>query len=341
MKPTVHDIANLAGVSLSTVDRVLNGRAGVRAPTRKRVQDIIDQLGFVRDPAAVNLAKGRVYTLTFIVPSNDNSFMQALRAEIAEARERGASERVQIVLVTVPAFDAEALGLAIRSAVETGPDGIALVAIDDGHVRAAVSIAQEAGIPVVTLVSDLPGSGRCHFAGIDNEAAGRTAAALIGRFLDGREGSVGIIAGSLGVRDHRERFDGFRQGLGRDFPTLTTLPVIEGLDEPERVHALTARLIADHPDLIGIYSLGAGNRGLIRALGERQGQNPLRVIAHELTPHTRQALADGLIDVILNQDAGHEVRSAIRVLKARADGQSVIEGQERIRIDIFLKDNLP
>jgi LacI family transcriptional regulator len=44
---------------------------------------------------------------------------------------------------------------------------------------------------------------------------------------------------------------------------------------------------------------------------------------------------------VLNQDAGHEVRSAIRVLKAAADGSTVVEAQERIRIDIFLKDNLP
>jgi LacI family transcriptional regulator len=65
------------------------------------------------------------------------------------------------------------------------------------------------------------------------------------------------------------------------------------------------------------------------------------VIAHELTPHTREGLQADIIDAILNQDAGHEVRSAIRVLKARADGIDVIDAQERIRIDIFLKDNLP
>ncbi len=68
---------------------------------------------------------------------------------------------------------------------------------------------------------------------------------------------------------------------------------------------------------------------------------PVCVIAHELTRHTRAALNDGLIDAVLNQDAGHEVRSAIRVLKAKADGVAVIDAQERICIDIFLKDNLP
>ena len=86
----------------------------------------------------------------------------------------------------------------------------------------------------------------------------------------------------------------------------------------------------------------AGGRAVLFALREI-GQNTSKpiVIAHELTPHTRTALQSGLIEAVLNQDAGHEVRSAIRVLKARADGIGVIEAQERIRIDIFIKDNLP
>ncbi len=60
-----------------------------------------------------------------------------------------------------------------------------------------------------------------------------------------------------------------------------------------------------------------------------------------MTPHSRAGLLSGTIDALLNQNAGHEVRSAIRVLKAKADGLPVIAAQERIRIDIFLKDNLP
>ncbi len=65
------------------------------------------------------------------------------------------------------------------------------------------------------------------------------------------------------------------------------------------------------------------------------------MIAHDLIEHSRRALLDGTFDAVINQDAGHEVRSAIRVLKAHADGIPIIPGQERIRIDIFMRDNLP
>ena len=49
----------------------------------------------------------------------------------------------------------------------------------------------------------------------------------------------------------------------------------------------------------------------------------------------------GTIDIIINQDSGHEVRSAIRVLMSKADRAPIVDSMERIRIDIFLKDNLP
>jgi len=54
-KPTVNDIARVAGVSLATVDRVLNGRSGVRSLTIAKVNKAIDELGYVRDTAAANL----------------------------------------------------------------------------------------------------------------------------------------------------------------------------------------------------------------------------------------------------------------------------------------------
>ncbi|MCZ8179084.1 MAG: LacI family DNA-binding transcriptional regulator [Rhizobium sp.] len=341
MKPTVHDIASRAGVSLATVDRVLNRRPGVSARTREKVDQAVSELGFVRDVAAANLAKGRVYPLTFIIPSNDNSFMRGLRLALDEATERASVERIAIRIVDVPAFDAKALAEALYAAAAEAPAGIAFVAVDAPEVAAAAEHVIAAGIPLVTLVSDLSGVSHDHYAGIDNAAAGRTAASLLGRFAGCRRGKVAVLAGSMLVRDHRERCEAFAAAMSADFPELGLLPVLEGRDDPVAVEQLVSSLFSDRDDIVALYSLGAGNRGLVRALERLAAERRPVVIAHELTETTRGALQSGLIDAVLNQDAGHEVRSAIRVLKAKADGLPVVAAQERIRIDIFLKDNLP
>lgn len=76
MRPTVHDIAAAAGVSLATVDRVLNQRPGVRHVTREKVETAIRELGYIRDVAAANLAKGEpIHWFSYCRPATIPSCM--------------------------------------------------------------------------------------------------------------------------------------------------------------------------------------------------------------------------------------------------------------------------
>ena len=105
--------------------------------------------------------------------------------------------------------------------------------------------------------------------------------------------------------------------------------------------ALTAALLLEHPDLIGLYNAGAGNDGIAEVLEASPRGKDIVWIAHELTANNRRFLINGLADAIINQDPGHEARSAARVLLAHCLGERIIDDQERIRIEIFVRDNLP
>ena len=337
---TIEDVALEAGLSVATVDRVLNGRAAVRPQTALRVEKAIRLLNYQPDRLAARLAKGQEYRFCFVLPEGNNSFMIELGEEVRANASRMVSERVHIDLRLTDVFDAATLATTLDSIGDIY-DGVAVVALDHPRVREAINGLVERGVAVVTLVSDVPSSKRSHYAGIDNSSAGRTAATLMGRYLGNKNGKVGLIAGSLSLRDHIERRFGFEQVMLHEFPHLTILPVLESRDDWQRVEKVTAQMLADHPDLIGIYNVGAGARGIVTALENAGRQKQITYIAHELTDHTRRALVDGTIDVIINQNAGHEVRSAIRVLMAKADKSPLIEAMEQIRIDIFVRDNLP
>lgn len=339
-RTTLQDVARTAGVSLATVDRVLNRRPGVHADTVERVHAAVDRLRYKPDRMAARLARGRDHRFRFVLPSGDNAFMQALEREVRAAAERFADERVLISVANVDVFDGDALAEALEN-LSGEVDGVAVVALDHPRVREAIDDLVESGITVVTLVSDLPRARRAHYIGIDNAAAGRTAASLLGRFLGGRDGKVGLIAGSTSLRDHIERQLGFEQVISRDFPNLTLLPVREGRDDNARAEELATTLLSENPDLIGIYSAGAGNVGIVAALERTERASDVVFIAHELTPFSRRHLIRGTIDAIINQDAGHEARSATRLLMAEREGLPIYSGQERIRIDIFLRENVP
>lgn len=336
-RATLADVARQAGVSLATADRALNGRAGVRAITRARIDAAVARLGYRAHPAAALLARNHSLRFVFLLPANANSFMASLEAGVRDAAPALAPQAfIDIRLVDV--FDPVALAVVLET-LPAQYDAVALVALDHPRVRAAIDALAARGTQVVTLVSDAPTSRRFHYVGIDNPAAGRTAGSLMGRFLGGRAGQIGIIAGSLALRDHAERHFGFNQVLAGEYRPLCVLPVREGLDDPAQNYAHAMALLTAHPDLVGLYNVGAGNEGIARALAET-GRS-LVWIAHELSAETRRLLLCDIVAAVIDQNAGHEARSAARVMLARCTGAPINPDQELIRIEIYLRDNLP
>ena len=339
--PTVNDIARAASVSLATVDRVLNARPGVRKVTVDKVNKAIAEIGYVRDTAAANLARGRVYNFVFILPAADNEFITLLETHVRDLLAQTKRERTKLSVIRVPAFDPMVLAKEIDAVNPDKVDGIAIFGPETPSVRDAISRLRALGVTVVSLVSDIPSSERDHYIGIDNIAAGRTAAQLMGRFLGGATGNVLVLTGSMLARDHLERRLGFDEVMARDFPNLNVLASLEGRDDPDLIARLLPSALDRNSNTIGIYSSAAGNDGMVQYFRNNPDTQKPTIIAHELTDLSREALQKNLFDAVISQDAGHLVRSAVRVMRAYSDKTPINLAQERIRIDVYLKENMP
>ena len=334
------DVAREAGVSTATVDRVLHGRSGVKSRTAERVAAVVRRLDYRPDPAATRLARARHRSICFVLPGGGHSFVTMLAGEVRNLGHWLSEQRASAHIENVDSFAPEVVARCLAG-LHGRHDAVVVMALDHPQVRAAIDDLVVSGTVVVTLVSDVPSSRRSHYVGIDNVAAGRTAASLLGRFVGEREARVGIVLGSHALRDHAERLFGFQQVMAAEFPALKLLAPLEGHDDPVQTQPLVTRLLKRERELAAIYSIGAGNRGIDAALRASGRADRLVWVCHELTAHTRRALLDGVADAVINQDAGHEIRSAVRLALARLGGERVVAAQERIRIDIFVKDNLP
>ncbi|NPU10840.1 LacI family DNA-binding transcriptional regulator [Bradyrhizobium sp. 83012] len=337
---TLRDIARQAGVSLATVDRVLHNRPGVRPDTVRRVRDAMARSSFQPHAAASELARARSRRFAFVMPEGANLFMQQIEAHLGELANWMAARRLTVDVVTTDVFDSAVLAGKLEDLVGR-VDGVAVVALDHPNVRAAINDLVESGAKVVTLVSDVPSSRRHHYVGVDNIAAGRTAAGLVGRFIGGRSGRVAIVAGSQGLRDHAERIFGFTQVMTSEYRQLQVLPVAEGHDVDDRSEHLMRRLLAETSDIVGLYNVGAGTAGVAKALTESGRADDVVFVGHDVTAVTRKLLLNGVMDAVISQNPGHEARSAVRVLLALARGEPLLSEQEAIRIDIVMRDNLP
>ncbi len=341
MRPTVNDIAREAGVSLATVDRVLNARPGVRDKTIRAVNDAIAKLGYVRDLSAANLARGRRYRMAVVLPDTESQFVQSLADALTDAGSIAASARMDLRLHRFPAEDAHALAALLTTLPARGYSGVALMAPETPVLRDAIRTLRANGLPVVALVSDLPNTRRDHFIGTDNRAAGRTAGVLMGRFLGPAPAQVLVLGQSLLARDMIERRRGFDEVILRDFPTLEVLPSLETHGSGQTLRQVVAERLANAPGVRGIYAMGDGHLALTQVIEEMGLSGKLVVICHELTPHVRHALEGGEVTAVITQNLGHLARSTLRVLRAKADNLPLDAGQEQIRIEIVLRENLP
>lgn len=251
---TIKDLADHAGVSTATVDRVLNGRDGVSDKSRRRVKEAIHQLGFRQLPEFVSNQPKPTLRLKWILPHPNTVFSEELKNAVRAAP--AVVEKFDIVIDIKHLTPREHNSL-INSIEETDPaifDGVAVFAVDAPGVRLAINRAVERGLKVVTLISDVPTSRRHYYVGIDNTAAGRAAGTLMARFIGPQEGKIGVIAGTLTQRDHVDRLFGFEQIIRARCPRLRILPIEQGDSIRRNNAAITRSLVDRYKDLKGIYS---------------------------------------------------------------------------------------
>jgi LacI family transcriptional regulator len=305
----IRDIALQAGLSETTVDRVLNGRAGVSIRAQRQVEQAIHDLD--RQQSQIRLG-GRTFVIDLVMQAPERfsaAVRAALEAELAGLRPAMIRARFDLTETAAPVELVSALDRLRRR----GSHGVLLKAPDVPEVVEAVDRLVSAGIPVITLVTDLPGSQRLAYVGIDNRAAGATAAYLISQWLGSSSGDVLVTLSRGSFRGEEEREMGFRAALRRIAPdrALVEINETDGLDST--MHGLAVAALEGDPAISAAYSIGGGNRAIVDAFARLE--RGCRVfVAHDLDADNVQLLRDGSVSVVLHHDLGQDMRRACQAI---------------------------
>jgi LacI family transcriptional regulator len=339
--PHVTDVARHAGVSTATVDRVLHRRGGVRPRTVERVMRAAAALEYLPQAELHLTLAPPPLQILFVLPERSSLYLTMLGERVRYAQEDWAPYNAACRVVFIPGFDPEALAATLLRRGRTC-GGVAFMALEHPAVREAVTTLAEQGVPAVTLVSDLSDSRRVAYVGLDNRAAGRTAAYLIARFVGPtRPAKVVMIAGSLSYRAHVEREAGFLQLFAEQFPQMQVLGLREGYDDERTNYRQTRALLEQHPDLDAIYNIGGGAEGIGRGLKDVRRDRQVVFIGHGLTPDTRALLVDGTMDAVINQSPQSALMNCVRIFANLRDRRDAMAGVEATRSQVILRENLP
>jgi LacI family transcriptional regulator len=318
-----------AGLSIATVDRVLNGRPGVRQHTARRVEQGIrelerqqSQLGLAGRKFILDLVMEAPARFTEAVRSALEAEMPGLHPAVFRCRYHLAEQRsVADTLVTLDAI------------ARRGSNGVLLKAPDVSEVAAAVNRLVERGVPALTLVTDVPNSSRLAYVGIDNRAAGETAAYLIGEWLGEKRADVLVTLSSNRFRGEEEREIGFRRALRERYPALGIVEVSEGHGIDRPTGELVRAALAKHPGVAAVYSAGGGNAAILQAFASL-GRSCRVFIGHDLDADNLELLRRQRISAVLYHDLRQDIRNACLHLM-RAHGalpKSVVPGASNVQV---------
>src|SRR5690606_32705867 len=138
MRPTAKDLAEAAGVSLATVDRVLNERPNVSPKAARKVSEAIERIGFIRNPGAVALARHKTYRFRFVLPTSGDQYLMELLARVSEAKEALRADSTEVEAVRIPMNDPHRIAKYLTAIDHDAVDGVAVMAPESPQVRDAL-----------------------------------------------------------------------------------------------------------------------------------------------------------------------------------------------------------
>ena len=335
------DVANAAGVSIGTVDRVLNKRGRVANETISRVEAVARDLNFAPNRTASSLSRARTHVFVAVLPmpEQDGGYWNL----IVQGMERAIEELdyVEVEFLFYDRFDPASFERLATGLTHQQPDGVILAPSIESPAR---SLVEQVDPRMVVLIDgDLPDSGVLTTISQDSIESGLLAGKLLDLLCPGESRLLSV---TVGVDDHHLQLR--RKGFERYFAAIADA------GQPQR--PLEHLVITDSRDWaqLDAWFTGAGGRtpgGAVSGIfvtnaaahevvTRRPDALVTRIVGYDLIPENARALQEGRIDFIINQQPENQGYQALLAIhRARVLGEPVAD-VIRMPIDIVMRENL-
>ena len=338
---TIKDIADRAGVSVGTVDRIIHNRGRFSADTAERVRRIMDELDYSPNLMARSLSRTTSCRIGAFLPDaeQDSGYWALPLAGIRRAEADLRPFGLDLDLIQFDRYDPQSFAAAGERLRDGGYDGILMAPLRDGQSRSIVA-SLDPDCPVVYFDTDLPGERRLAYIGQDSLQSGRLAARLMRLLAAGSEGTefAVILAPEVSNSHLDDRISGFRDSV--DDPTDIIRVAVESDHDLEAFdRTLDGRI---DEGVCGLFVVDASAHFAAAYLDRRFGAGARRipVIGYDLVPENRDWMEAGVIDVLLTQRPDEQGYDGVNRLFRRIFMDEAGAPTQHTPIDIVMRENL-
>ena len=309
----IHLIAELANVSIGTVDRALHGRNGIREATRQRILLIARQIGYTPNLAARALSAARAAVrIGVCMPREIHFFYDHLWSGVLDEARRLAHLGVHFEYRPVRALGEDDTK-AFKELLKSGVNGIIITAGNPKGLSPLIDEAEAKGINVICVSTDAPESRRSSIVSVEPWLNGCLAGELMGKFV-APNSKVAVVAGMLMALDHRKKTDGFSDAFPRHCPGGEIVSVLEGHEDEDESFQKTFDLLGRVPTLAGLYVNTVNCLPVCRALGARRLAGKVKLITTDLFPEMSPYFEKGTISASIYQQPYRQGQIAVRLM---------------------------
>jgi LacI family transcriptional regulator len=338
---TIAGLAREAGVSVATVDRVLNGRLRVREETARKVHEAARRIGFHGATAIHNRILADLPEMHFgiILQKGGHAFYQKFASEIEDQLRVHSQHRLRGTLrfaeSTRPGELAELL-MSMAGKVQA----VAATGLDHHEVTRAVTELRSRGIPTFSLLSDFAQGIRENYVGLNNLKVGRAVGWLMSSMAR-RPGKVATFIGGHRYHGHELRETGLRSSFREYAPDIDVLSTQLNLEDPQVTYEMASALLEKHPDLTGIYCAGGGMEGAIAAVRDARRARETMLVVNEITDETREALQDGTVRIVIATPLRQLCAELVPLMISTVErGMAETPGQRFLPFEVWTPESL-
>ena len=340
-RPTIPDLAQAAGVSVSTVNRVINEAERVRQPTRERVLRAAQEIGFYGLGTIEHAVRNTrdTHHLGILLQQGGRAFYRDLGCALERAAEVYADANVELTLEFSDDLSADNVATRLMGMGDVC-ESVALVAAEHPIVSDAIDAVLGRGVPVAGLIASLSARGNVGFVGLDNWKVGRTAGWAFDK-ISRTPGKIGILVGNHRYRNQELNENGFRSYFREHNSAFTLLEPLSTYESAAVARELTEKLFGEHPDLCGLFISGGGITGALAAMRDCPRGDDFVAVGYELFDATRTALIDGTLTMVISHPMDAFAREAISTMikakKAEPDAGAL---NVTLRFEIYTSENV-
>ena len=340
-RPTIPDLAQTAGVSVSTVNRVINEAATVRQPTRERVLRAAREIGFYGLGTIENAIRNSrdTHHLGILLQQGARAFYRDLGNALERTTKDYADGNVELTLEFLDDLSTDNVATRLMT-LGDACESVALVAAEHPIISDAIDSVLRVGVPVAGLIAPLSARGNVGFVGLNNWKVGRTAGWAFDK-ISKAPGKIGILVGNHRYRNQELNENGFRSYFREHNSDFTLLEPLSTYESAAVARELTEKLFDEHPDLCGLFISGGGITGALAAMRDCPRREDFVAVGYELFDATRAALIDGTLTMVISHPMDAFAREAIStMIKAKKAGPDAGAQNVSLRFEIYTSENV-